>query len=87
MLEEQRDKQTATEAALQKLQQELDDKAGKISLAEENLRVKGVFLEERASDLIRQEKELAWREQMWERRDKLLADEEDAGSRRRRWRM
>jgi chromosome segregation ATPase len=73
MLEEQRDKQTAIEAALQKLQQELDDKAGKISLAEENLRAKGVFLEERASALIRQEKELAWREEMWERRDKLLA--------------
>jgi chromosome segregation ATPase len=72
MLEEQRDKQTATKAALQKLQQELDDKAGKISLAEENLRAKGVFLEERASDLIRQEKELTWREEMWERRDKLL---------------
>jgi hypothetical protein len=76
MLEEQRDKQTATEAALQKLQQKLDDKAGKISLAEENLRAKGVFLEERASDLIRQEKELAWREEMWERRDKLLAEHE-----------
>jgi uncharacterized protein (DUF3084 family) len=53
MLEEQWDKQTATEATLQKLQQELDNKAGKISLAEENLRAKGVFLEERASDLIR----------------------------------
>jgi uncharacterized protein (DUF3084 family) len=74
MLEEQRDKQTATEAALQKLQQELGDKAGKIPLAEENLRAKGVSLEERASDLIRQEKELAWREEMWERRDKLLAE-------------
>jgi chromosome segregation ATPase len=67
MLEEQWDKQTATEAALQKLQQELGDKAGKISLAEENLRAKGVSLEERASDLTRQEKELAWREEMWER--------------------
>jgi chromosome segregation ATPase len=76
MLEEQRDKQTASEAALQKLQQELDDKAGKISLVEENLRAKGVFLEERASYLIRQEKELAWREEMWERRDKLLAEHE-----------
>jgi chromosome segregation ATPase len=53
MLEEQWDKQTATEATLQKLQQELDNKAGKISLAEENLRAKGVFLEERVSDLIR----------------------------------
>jgi DNA repair exonuclease SbcCD ATPase subunit len=76
MLEEQRDKQTATEAALQKLQQKLGDKAGKISLAEENLRAKGVSLEERASYLIRQEKELAWREEMWERRDKLLAEHE-----------
>jgi hypothetical protein len=62
VLEKQRDKQAATEAALQKLQQELDDKAGKISLAEENLRVKDASLEERAMDLFRQEKDLAWRE-------------------------
>jgi ubiquitin C-terminal hydrolase len=34
MLEKQQDEQTATEAALQKLQQELDDRASNISLAE-----------------------------------------------------
>jgi hypothetical protein len=76
MLEKQRDKQTATEVALQKLQQELDDKAGKISLAEENLKAKDASLEERATNLIQQEKDLAWREEMWERRDKLLAEHE-----------
>jgi hypothetical protein len=76
VLEKQRDKQTMTEAALQKLQQELDDKAGKISLAEENLRAKDASLEKRAIDLIQQEKDLAWREEMWERQDKLLAEHE-----------
>jgi DNA repair exonuclease SbcCD ATPase subunit len=76
VLEKQRDKHTVTEAALQKLQQELDDKAGKISLAEESLRAKDASLEKRATDLIRQEKDLAWREEMWERRDKLLAEHE-----------
>jgi DNA repair exonuclease SbcCD ATPase subunit len=76
MLEKQRDEQTAIEAALQKLQQELDDRASNISLAEENLKAKDVSLEERATDLIRQEKDLAWREEMWERRDKLLAEHE-----------
>ena len=59
VLEKQRDKQTMTETALQKLQQELDDKAGKISLAEENLRAKDASLEKRATDLIRHEKDLA----------------------------
>jgi hypothetical protein len=33
MLEKQRDEQTASEVALQKLQQELDDRASNISLA------------------------------------------------------
>ena len=76
MLEKQRDEQTATEAALQKLQQELDDRASNISLAEENLKAKDASLEERATDLVRQEKDLAWREEMWERREKLLAEHE-----------
>jgi hypothetical protein len=53
MLEKQRDEQTATEAALQKLQQELDDRARTISLTEENLKAKDASLEERATDLIR----------------------------------
>jgi chromosome segregation ATPase len=76
MLEKQRDEQTATEAALQKLQQELDDRASNISLAEENLKAKDASLEERATDLVRQEKDLAWREEMWERQNKLLAEHE-----------
>jgi uncharacterized protein (DUF3084 family) len=76
VLEKQRDKQTVTEVALQKLQHELDDKASKISFAEENLRAKDASLEKRAKDLIRQEKDLAWREEMWERRDKLLVEHE-----------
>jgi hypothetical protein len=76
MLEKQQDEQTATEAAMQKLRQELDDRASNISLAEENLKAKDASLEERATDLIRQEKDLAWREEMWERREKLLAEHE-----------
>jgi hypothetical protein len=76
MLEKQRDEQTATEAAVQKLQQELDDRAINISLTEENLKAKDASLEERATDLIRQGKDVAWREEMWERRDKLLAEHE-----------
>jgi uncharacterized protein (DUF3084 family) len=76
MLGKQRDEQTATEVALQKLQHELDDRASNISLAEENLKAKDASLEERATDLVRQEKDLAWREEMWERREKLLAEHE-----------
>jgi DNA repair exonuclease SbcCD ATPase subunit len=76
MLEKQQDEQTATEAALQKLQQELDDRASNISLAEENLKAKDASLEEWATNLTRQEKDLAWREEMWERREKLLAEHE-----------
>jgi hypothetical protein len=59
MLEKQWDEQTATEAALQKLQQELDDRTSNISLAEENLKAKDASLEERAMDLIQQGKDLA----------------------------
>jgi uncharacterized protein (DUF3084 family) len=76
MLGKQRDEQTANEAALQKLQQELDDRASNISLVEENLKAKDASLEERATDLVRQEKDLAWREEMWERWEKLLAEHE-----------
>jgi hypothetical protein len=76
VLEKQRDEQITTEAALQKLQQELDDRASNISLAEENLKVKDASLEEWATDLTRQGKDLAWREEMWEMREKLLAEHE-----------
>jgi chromosome segregation ATPase len=76
MLEKQRDEQTAAVASLQKLQRELDDRASNIALAEENLKAKDASLEERATDLAWQEKDLAFREEMWDRRDKLLADHE-----------
>jgi chromosome segregation ATPase len=76
MLEKQRDEQTATEAALQKLWRELDDRASNISLAEENLKAKDASLEERATDLVWQEKDLAWKEKMRERQKKLLAEHE-----------
>ena len=76
ILEKQRDEQTTIEAALQKLQKELDDRTSNISLTEENLKAKDASLEERVTDLIRQGKDLAWREEMWERRDKLLAEHE-----------
>jgi chromosome segregation ATPase len=76
MLEKQQDEQTATEAALQKLQRELDDRARNISLAEENLKAMDASLEERAMNLVRQEKDLAWREEMRERWETLLAEHE-----------
>jgi chromosome segregation ATPase len=76
VLEKKRDEQTTTEAALQKLRRELDDRASNISLAEENLKAKEASLEERATDLVWQEKDLAWREEMRERREKLLAEHE-----------
>jgi peptidoglycan DL-endopeptidase RipA len=76
MLEKQRDEQTATVMSLQKLQRELDDRASNVALAEENLKAKDASLEERATDLTWQEKDLAFREEMWDRRDKLLADHE-----------
>jgi hypothetical protein len=59
MLEKQRDEQTATEAALQNLRRELDDRASNNSLTEENLNAKDASLEERATNLVRQEKDLA----------------------------
>jgi DNA repair exonuclease SbcCD ATPase subunit len=76
MLEKQRDEQTTTEADLQKLRRELDDRASNLSLAEENLKAKDASLEERAMALVWQEKDLAWREEMRERREKLLAEHE-----------
>jgi hypothetical protein len=76
MLEKQQDEQTATEAALQKLRRELNDRASNISLVEENLKAKDASLVERATNLVRQEKDLAWREEMRERREKLLTKHE-----------
>jgi hypothetical protein len=42
---------TVAMAKLQKLQQELDDKASNIALTEENLKAKDASLEKRATDL------------------------------------
>jgi hypothetical protein len=76
MLEKQRDEQTAAVVSLQKLQRELDDRASSIALAEEDLKAKDASLEERVTDLTWREKDLAFREVMWDRQDKLLADHE-----------
>jgi uncharacterized protein (DUF3084 family) len=76
ILEEQRVQHTAYVESLQRLQQELDDRASSIALAEENLKEKDASLDKRASDLAWQEKDLAFREEMFERREKLLADHE-----------
>jgi hypothetical protein len=74
MLEKQRDEQAVAEAKLQKLQQELDNKASNIARAEESLKAKDASLEKRATDLAWQEKYLAFREEMCERRKKLLVE-------------
>jgi hypothetical protein len=71
MLEKQRDEQTVAEA---KLQQELDDKVSNIARTEECLKAKDASLEKRATDLAWKEKDLAFREEMWERRNKLLIE-------------
>jgi DNA repair exonuclease SbcCD ATPase subunit len=72
MLEKQRDEQAAAEVKLQKLQQELVDKASNIARAKESLKARDAFLEKRATDLTWQEEDLAFREEMWARWNKLL---------------
>jgi hypothetical protein len=62
--------------SLQRLQRELDDRASIIALAEENLKEKDASLDKWSTDLAWQEKDLAFREEMFERREKLLADHE-----------
>jgi hypothetical protein len=76
MLQEQRVEQTAAVVSLQRLQRELDDKASNIALTEENPKAKDASLEKRVTDLAWQEKDLAFREEMFERWDKLLAEHE-----------
>ena len=61
---------------IRKWEQELEDKASNIALAEENLKEKDASLDKRATDLAWREKDLAFREEMFERRDKLLAEHE-----------
>jgi hypothetical protein len=72
VLEKQRDKQAAAEAKLQKLQQELTDKARDIARVEGNLKAREASLAKRTTDLTWQEEDLAFREEMWARRNKLL---------------
>ena len=82
MLEKQRDKQAAAEA---KLQQELTDKARDIARIEGNLKAREVSLVKRTTDLTWQEEDLAFREEMWARRNKLLDELElEAEERRER---
>jgi chromosome segregation ATPase len=64
ILEEQRTQQTAAVERLQKLEQELNDKASAAALAEEKLKAKEQSLERRKTDLARREKDLAFWEEM-----------------------
>jgi hypothetical protein len=76
MLEEQWDQQAATVENLQRVQQGLDDRTSSLALAEENLKEKDASLDKRAVDLAWREKDLAFREEMFERQNKLRADHE-----------
>jgi flagellar biosynthesis GTPase FlhF len=76
ILEEQRVQQTVAVESLQRLQQEVDDRASSFVLAEENLKENDASLDKRAANLAWREKDLAFREKMFERREKLLADHE-----------
>jgi hypothetical protein len=58
------------------VQQGLDDRASSLALAEENLKEKDASLDKRAVDLAWRDKDLAFREKMFERWNKLLADHE-----------
>jgi uncharacterized protein (DUF3084 family) len=76
ILEEQWTQYTAAVERIQKWEQELEDKASNIALAKENLKEKDASLDKRATDLAWREKDLAFREDMFERWDKLLAEHE-----------
>ena len=76
ILEEQRIQQTAAVERIQKWEWELEDKASNIALAEENLKEKDASLDKRETDLAWWEKDLAFREEMFERWDKLLVEHE-----------
>jgi hypothetical protein len=76
ILEEQRTQQTAAVERLQKLQQELDDRASVAALTEEKLKAKEQSLERWETDLARRKKDLAFREEMLTRRGEMLAKHE-----------
>jgi hypothetical protein len=61
---------------MKKWQQELEDKASDIALAEENLKEKDTSLDRRETDLAKRKKDLAFREEMLERWGMLLAEHE-----------
>jgi uncharacterized protein (DUF3084 family) len=84
MLEKQWDKQATAEVKLQKLQQELTDRASDIARAEGSLKAREASLAKRATDLTRQEEDLAFREEMWARRNKLLDELEVEAEERRK---
>jgi hypothetical protein len=75
ILEEQQAQQTTAVESLQRLRWELDDRASSIAMTEETLKERDASLDKRATDLAWQ-KDLAFREEMFERREKLLADHE-----------
>jgi predicted nucleic acid-binding Zn-ribbon protein len=85
VLEKQRDKQAAAEVKLQKLQQELADRASDIARAEGSLKAGEASLAKRTAGLTRQEEDLTFREEMWARWNKLLDELElEAEERRKR---
>jgi chromosome segregation ATPase len=75
-LEAQRVQQVEAIERMKKWQQELEDKASDIALAEANLEEKDTSLDRRETDLARWEKDLAFREEMLERQGMLLAEHE-----------
>jgi hypothetical protein len=85
VLEKQRDKQATAEVKLQKLQQELADRASDIARAEGSLKAREASLAKQATDLTRQEEDLTFKEEMWARWNKLLDELElEAEERRKR---
>jgi hypothetical protein len=73
-VEAQRVQQEKAIERMKKWQQELEDKASDIALAEENLKEKDTSLDRQETDLAGREKDLAFREEMHERRGMLLAE-------------
>jgi hypothetical protein len=62
---------------MKKWQQEPEDKASDIALAEENLKEKGTSLDRRETDLASREKELAFRRGMLLAEHELEAEEKE----------
>ena len=75
-LEAQRVQQVEAIERMKKWQQELDDKASDIALAEVNLKEMEESLGRREANLAKRETDLAFQEEMLERRGMLLAEHE-----------